>query len=231
MGGQPVFVCQVWTWAEAIQVETLTQNPLSPPPRQQAARPALDCAQCESTIKTDARDHDRFPDRDVCETFEQWSHLIIHFHSSLCECSQVPAGIRSGAAEPGGWTNTYGEFQPEYEHQCSPNWAIPGGTLWSRAQMSIIKFPLAETDQLCVCVCVCVWRWSLQIENANDVLIMPLERFRKEQISAAKVRRCLCTHQSARTPAACSWHTGIWLNKTLLVVLLLLKQNAENQFS
>lgn len=28
-----------------------------------------------------------------------------------------------------------------------------------------------------------------QIENANDVLILPLERFRKEQISAAKVRR------------------------------------------
>lgn len=30
---------------------------------------------------------------------------------------------------------------------------------------------------------------SPQIENADDVLIMPLERFRKEQISAAKVRR------------------------------------------
>jgi len=29
---------------------------------------------------------------------------------------------------------------------------------------------------------------SLQIENANDVLILPLERFRKEQIAAAKVR-------------------------------------------
>lgn len=35
-----------------------------------------------------------------------------------------------------------------------------------------------------VCVSFCP-----QIENANDVLIMPLERFRKEQISAAKVRR------------------------------------------
>lgn len=33
-------------------------------------------------------------------------------------------------------------------------------------------------------VCVCVF---CQIENANDVLILPLERFRKEQISAAKV--------------------------------------------
>lgn len=31
-----------------------------------------------------------------------------------------------------------------------------------------------------------------QIENANDVLIMPLERFRKEQISAAKVRTLKC---------------------------------------
>ncbi len=29
---------------------------------------------------------------------------------------------------------------------------------------------------------------SPQIENANDVLILPLERFRKEQIGAAKVR-------------------------------------------
>lgn len=34
-------------------------------------------------------------------------------------------------------------------------------------------------------VCVCVF---LQIENASQVLILPLERFRKEQISAAKVR-------------------------------------------
>lgn len=34
-------------------------------------------------------------------------------------------------------------------------------------------------------VVVCV----SQIENANDVLILPLERFRKEQISAAKVRK------------------------------------------
>ena len=32
-----------------------------------------------------------------------------------------------------------------------------------------------------------------QIENANDVLIMPLERFRKEQISAAKVSEPDCT--------------------------------------
>lgn len=29
---------------------------------------------------------------------------------------------------------------------------------------------------------------SPQIENASDVLILPLERFRKEQIGAAKVR-------------------------------------------
>lgn len=36
-----------------------------------------------------------------------------------------------------------------------------------------------------VLISVCV----SQIENANDVLILPLERFRKEQISAAKVRR------------------------------------------
>lgn len=33
-----------------------------------------------------------------------------------------------------------------------------------------------------------LWLVSPQIENANDVLISPLERFRKEQIGAAKVR-------------------------------------------
>ncbi len=32
------------------------------------------------------------------------------------------------------------------------------------------------------------WLVSPQIENASDVLILPLERFRKEQIGAAKVR-------------------------------------------
>lgn len=36
-------------------------------------------------------------------------------------------------------------------------------------------------------VCACVFAY-LQIENASQVLIFPLERFRKEQISAAKVR-------------------------------------------
>lgn len=45
---------------------------------------------------------------------------------------------------------------------------------------------VSMTLTLCVCVSLCV---CPQIENANDVLIMPLERFRKEQISAAKVRR------------------------------------------
>uniref|UniRef100_A0A8C8HY62 Rho GTPase-activating protein 26 n=1 Tax=Oncorhynchus tshawytscha TaxID=74940 RepID=A0A8C8HY62_ONCTS len=51
----------------------------------------------------------------------------------------------------------------------------------------------AETDdEICIgesCVISCVMTdlcISAQIENANDVLIMPLERFRKEQISAAK---------------------------------------------
>lgn len=33
--------------------------------------------------------------------------------------------------------------------------------------------------------------FCLQIDNANDVLITPLERFRKEQIGAAKVRNLL----------------------------------------
>uniref|UniRef100_A0A672FTT3 Rho GTPase-activating protein 26 n=1 Tax=Salarias fasciatus TaxID=181472 RepID=A0A672FTT3_SALFA len=53
----------------------------------------------------------------------------------------------------------------------------------------------AETDDeicivtfVCVFLCLCVVRLH-QIENANDVLIMPLERFRKEQISAAKEAR------------------------------------------
>lgn len=31
---------------------------------------------------------------------------------------------------------------------------------------------------------------TLQIQNANDVLIAPLEKFRKEQIGAAKVSDC-----------------------------------------
>lgn len=31
---------------------------------------------------------------------------------------------------------------------------------------------------------------TLQIQNANDVLIAPLEKFRKEQIGAAKVSSC-----------------------------------------
>lgn len=31
---------------------------------------------------------------------------------------------------------------------------------------------------------------TLQIQNANDVLIAPLEKFRKEQIGAAKVSGC-----------------------------------------
>uniref|UniRef100_A0A665UKB9 Rho GTPase-activating protein 26 n=1 Tax=Echeneis naucrates TaxID=173247 RepID=A0A665UKB9_ECHNA len=50
----------------------------------------------------------------------------------------------------------------------------------------------AETDdEICIVSSVCVFMFMFmsvgpQIENANDVLIMPLERFRKEQISAAK---------------------------------------------
>uniref|UniRef100_A0A672FW82 Rho GTPase-activating protein 26 n=1 Tax=Salarias fasciatus TaxID=181472 RepID=A0A672FW82_SALFA len=45
-----------------------------------------------------------------------------------------------------------------------------------------------EITFVCVFLCLCVVRLH-QIENANDVLIMPLERFRKEQISAAKEAR------------------------------------------
>uniref|UniRef100_A0A4W4EIT9 Rho GTPase-activating protein 26 n=1 Tax=Electrophorus electricus TaxID=8005 RepID=A0A4W4EIT9_ELEEL len=42
----------------------------------------------------------------------------------------------------------------------------------------------AETDDE---ICIVIWRLLfLQIDNANDVLITPLERFRKEQIGVAK---------------------------------------------
>lgn len=34
--------------------------------------------------------------------------------------------------------------------------------------------------------------FSFQIQNANDVLIAPLEKFRKEQIGAAKVSVTFC---------------------------------------
>lgn len=38
-------------------------------------------------------------------------------------------------------------------------------------------------------VCITAFLWfSFQIQNADDVLITPLEKFRKEQIGAAKVR-------------------------------------------
>lgn len=104
----------------------------------------------------------RYPDRDVCETFKRRNDIISSFISVLLSAyvgvfSQVPAGIRSGPAEPGGWTNADGEFQTEDERWYSPNWAhIPVGPVWSRVQMSIITFLLAETDQLCVCLCVCL---------------------------------------------------------------------------
>ncbi len=38
-----------------------------------------------------------------------------------------------------------------------------------------------------VCLCLFVFYFSFQIQNADDVLITPLEKFRKEQIGAAKV--------------------------------------------
>uniref|UniRef100_A0AAX7U7Z5 Rho-type GTPase-activating protein 26 n=1 Tax=Astatotilapia calliptera TaxID=8154 RepID=A0AAX7U7Z5_ASTCA len=45
----------------------------------------------------------------------------------------------------------------------------------------------AETDdEMCIGECADVKSNTFGIENANDVLILPLERFRKEQISAAK---------------------------------------------
>uniref|UniRef100_I3JP56 Rho GTPase-activating protein 26 n=1 Tax=Oreochromis niloticus TaxID=8128 RepID=I3JP56_ORENI len=45
----------------------------------------------------------------------------------------------------------------------------------------------AETDdEICIGECADVKSNTFGIENANDVLILPLERFRKEQISAAK---------------------------------------------
>lgn len=87
-------------------METLTQNHLSPPPRQQAERPVLICARCESTIKREIM-ITSIPDRDVCETFKQRNEVIsslisVFLSANVGAFSQVPAGIRSGPAEPGG---------------------------------------------------------------------------------------------------------------------------------
>lgn len=49
------------------------------------------------------------------------------------------------------------------------------------------------------CACLCP-----QIENASEVLITPLEKFRKEQIGAAKVTQAL------PLGAARTWHTAGW---------------------
>lgn len=82
--------CRGWTACVCvssvnIQVETLTQNHLSPPPCQQAERPVLICARCKSTIKTEIM-ITSIPDRDVCETFKQRNEVISSFICfSLCE--------------------------------------------------------------------------------------------------------------------------------------------------
>lgn len=57
--------------------------------------------------------------------------------------------------------------------------------VWQQAYLFLYSMSVECLPVSCL-VTFCI---SPQIENADDVLIMPLERFRKEQISAAKVRR------------------------------------------
>lgn len=56
--------------------------------------------------------------------------------------------------------------------------------VWQQAYLFLYSMSVECLPVSCL-VTFCI---SPQIENADDVLIMPLERFRKEQISAAKVR-------------------------------------------
>lgn len=164
-------------------------------------KPALSCAQRGRAVKTDTITS--VPGRDVCETFKRRNDIVSPLISLLLSAPSAKS-LQEFAA-------VLQNLEDERTRMVSSK-HIPIGPVWSRVQMSIIKFPWAETDQLCVCLCVCVrvcLVLILQIENANDVLIMPLERFRKEQISAAKVRRRLCSHQSKGTRAACSCQSGI----------------------
>lgn len=78
--------------------------------------------------------------------------------------SQVTPGVCWRSSEPGGWEDTDGGWTQSLRpaHPLHDGWQISGKVTAS--------FILP------------------QIDNANDVLITPLERFRKEQIGAAKVR-------------------------------------------
>lgn len=51
----------------------------------------------------------------------------------------------------------------------------------SYSDSTFCKYSVLKRYALCL---------TLQIQNANDVLIAPLEKFRKEQIGAAKVSGC-----------------------------------------
>lgn len=81
MGGQAGFMCKVWTWIEAIQVETLTQNYFSSR-HQRAQHPARKCARCESTTETYINVHDHF---------DSWSRCLwcISLAKSLQEFAAV----------------------------------------------------------------------------------------------------------------------------------------------
>lgn len=162
MGGQPGFMCKVWTWIEAIQVETLTQNYLSPL-HQRAQRPARKCARCESPTETYINVHDHI---------DSWSRCLwcISLAKSLQEFAAVLQNLEDERTR-----------MVSFKLKSNTNSVLTG-----------LIFPFIHKQNHKISIsCACV---SLQIENANDVLIMPLERFRKEQISAAKVRRCLSTH-------------------------------------
>ena len=52
---------------------------------------------------------------------------------------------------------------------------------WQSYDSTFCKYSILKRYVLCL---------TLQIQNANDVLIAPLEKFRKEQIGAAKVSGC-----------------------------------------
>lgn len=59
---------------------------------------------------------------------------------------------------------------------------------WGLGEFSVLELPCLFTDPVSVSRLPHPSAFPLQIENASEVLITPLEKFRKEQIGAAKVR-------------------------------------------
>lgn len=78
----------------------------------------------------------------------------------------------------------WGEQWVWYKLLCLPQRGCRRGRLWSHT--GVRGWAGQRWRLSCACLCP-------QIENASEVLITPLEKFRKEQIGAAKVSCCCCT--------------------------------------